>query len=441
VPATDPLGSPSRKRLLVLSYHAPPGQAVGGLRWWGLSRHLARRGWHVRLLTAEAAAADEPCPEGMTVEVISRRLTLATRYNRWAVTRRSARAAPAFREPPDPGPTGVGSGSFRTLRTALSGLLVFPDEGRGWLINAARAVRRNVHEFSPDVVVSTGPPHSVHLAAWAGVWRRGTAWVADFRDPWADEAQLHIRAAWAAPLMYRLEAGVIRSAQRVLTNTTKQMSAFQERYPDITVDCLPNGVDLEGLPSRISPDSRRLTMVHLGTLYHRRDPIPAVRAFALFVRRNPAAAADGSKLLFVGSMGDDYRQRIQTTATEEGIGGLVGLEGVRPRAEALEILATSDISLVLAQDQETAIPAKIYESVGMRIPTLVITEPDSATGEAARRLGAAVHVPSDVEGMAGTMEKVWAGQWDVDLPHGVRVDYAELAEDAEYLLLETLGGS
>lgn len=438
MPATESLSAPPRKRLLVLSYHAPPGQAVGGLRWWGLSRHLARRGWHVRMLTAQTAAAGEPCPEGMTVEVIPRRLTLATRYNRWAVIRRSARPTPEPKRPSEPARTGAGSASFRALRTALSGLLVFPDEGRGWLINAARAVRRNVHEFGPDVVVSTGPPHSVHLGAWAGVWRHGPAWIADFRDPWADEAQLHIRAAWAAPLMYRLEAGVIRSAQRILTNNLKQMSAFRERYPGVTVECLPNGVDLEGLPSRIPPASRRVRVVHLGTLYHRRDPIPAVRAFAHFVRRNPAAASDGSRLLFVGSMADDYRRRIQATAREEQIGGLVELKGVRPRAEALEILASSDISLVLAQDQETAIPAKIYESVGMRIPTLVITEPDSATGEAARRLGAAVHVPADLEGMAVTMEKVWSRQWDVGLPHGVRVDYADLAEDAEQLLLETL---
>src|SRR6266571_3575747 len=40
------------RRLLVISYHFPPDGSVGGLRWAGIAKYLARLGWDVCVLTA-----------------------------------------------------------------------------------------------------------------------------------------------------------------------------------------------------------------------------------------------------------------------------------------------------------------------------------------------------------------------------------------------------
>src|SRR5256885_1103621 len=40
------------RRLLVISYYFPPDGSVGGLRWAGITKYLAREGWQVAVLTA-----------------------------------------------------------------------------------------------------------------------------------------------------------------------------------------------------------------------------------------------------------------------------------------------------------------------------------------------------------------------------------------------------
>ncbi len=427
------------RRLLVVTFHSQPGTQVGGLRWWGLSRHLAARGWEIRLLTANPAAEKQSVPEGMTVESVVPDVTLNDRYRGWRKARDTndpkgtdgdSAAVRSHRRGSTRSP-----GALRRFRRELGGLLSFPDEGRGWLLPAQRAVSRRIGAFQPSVVVSSGPPHSTHLAVLAALRSHRTPWVADFRDPWSDEGRAHLDIFWAQPLLGRCEASVVRRATRVLTTTPELATILQNRFPASTVQCLPNGVDMATLPERSTSEITELNVVHLGTIYHRRDPLPVVRAFALFLRRTPEARRSGSRLRFIGRVDSLYEEKIRRVAGEEGILEHVELGGLRPRAEALEILARAGVSVVLAQDQGTAIPAKIYESVGLGIPTMVLTEHGSATAAAGRRLGAAVHPSEDLEGMARSLEAAWLDEWDGSVPSGVAVDYAELAGQAEKILL------
>ena len=431
-------------RVLIVSFHSPPGGGVGGLRWWALGRHLARRGWRVHLLSAQTGTPRQTVPEGMVLEGISPQTTLNDRYRRWKRSRLPPQTSQAASAGEAKGKGQVGdrrdrSSGLGAFRRELGSLLSFPDEGRGWLLPAARAVRGSVSAFRPSVVVSTGPPHSVHLAAALGLRGSSIPWVVDFRDPWADEARAHLDAAWAVPFLARMEASVIRSSGQVLTTTPELARVLSRRYPGAMVRWLPNGVDVDTLPHRDAGRGHRFSLVHLGTLYHRRDPVPAVAAFARLLQRNPSMRRDGAVLKFVGRTGSAYRTAIEAMARELRVADHVELTGVLPREEALRLLAGSTVSLVLAQDQETAVPAKIYEAAGMGLPALVITEPESASAHAGRRLGAAVHSPGDVEGMVRSLESAWWGEWSGELPPDTVVDYAELAKWAETILLRSAG--
>jgi len=425
-----------RRRLLVVSFHAPPDGAVGGLRWWGLSRELARRGWLVRLITA----ADAPTtvnPEGMRVQRVPASRTLNDRYSRWRQSHREEDGGEEA-EPTAPNEESsgwrFGSGATRILRREVGGLLSFPDAARGWFFRALAEVRKSTKEFEPDVVISTGPPHSVHLTVGLALCGMRMPWLADFRDPWGDEARLHQDVAWAAPVISKLEAWVGRSADGLLTNTPELASVFRKRFPRASVECLPNGVDIDELPKRSSDPYPGLSIVHLGTLYHRRDPLPVIRAFSRFLRSHEDARAD-SKIRLIGHANPGFRERIAAVAEEEGLADRVELVGRKSRKDALEVLARSNLSLVLAQNQGTAVPAKIYESIAMGIPTLAVTESTSATASAARRLGAAAYSSEDIDGMAEAMADIWEGRWNGRIPQGTRVTYAELAVDAESLLI------
>src|SRR3989442_15204150 len=51
---------PNRRRLLLISYHFPPGQAVGALRWEKLAGFAAERGWGLDVVTLDPSALPDP---------------------------------------------------------------------------------------------------------------------------------------------------------------------------------------------------------------------------------------------------------------------------------------------------------------------------------------------------------------------------------------------
>ena len=460
---TEDLRDSDQRRLLVVAYHAPPGRAIGGLRWWGLSKHLALRGWRVHLLTSQEGAAQEAVPSGMTVEEVRQLATPNDAYRafkRRLHERRRKRNGPSQAASAGRGGRsdsrardrdagGAGSrekGPLKELGRDLGGILAFPGEGQGWILPASRAVRRAHEQWAPSVTVSTGPPHSVHLAVACGrPPDRSVPWVVDFRDPWADTARAHLDASWTPLVFSRLEASVIQAADHTLTTTPELAEIYRRRFSGSQIGFLPNGVDLSAVregadprPRRERPGSQEFHVLHLGTLYYNRDPVPAVRGFAELLRTLPESERGRARLSFIGTASAAYRARIEGVAREEEVQGHVEAPGPVPREEALQILSRASVSLVLAQNQKTAVPAKIYEAAGLGIPALVITESGSASAGAGRRLGARVHDPSDIQGMARALRAAWSGEWTGALPPGVSVDYRELSADAEALLLRTV---
>jgi glycosyltransferase involved in cell wall biosynthesis len=424
------------RRLLVLSFHAPPELAVGGLRWTGLSRHLAERGWEVRMITASPGAETVAHPEGMHVSEVHRRTTLQSHYRRrrWKAIE-SDGGIDGNRAAGEPSARVMTEGRIvRAVRSNMGDLLWFPDHGRGWVLRAARATRRAVHQWAPDAVVSTGPPHSVHLAAGIALVGAGVPWMVDLRDPWATPAQGHRHACWSVALTRRLEAKVFQRASMILTTTPELRDTLKSHYPTARLEWLPNGVDTRELPQRPAERPAGVVITHLGTVYFNRDPTPVLRAFARFLAAQPDAATAGSAVRFVGNVSGDFRRRLKQTVMDLGIAEHVEIIGMVPRARALEILAESRMALVLAQGQSTMVPAKLYESVGMGLPTMVVTETDSATGREAKRLGAAVHGPDDEAGMTAVMTTAWLdGEApDSEVPAGV--DHAHLAGKLEEFL-------
>src|SRR6267143_316057 len=120
-------------RLLVITYHFPPDGAVGGLRWAGITKYLARLGWQVSVVTAAApptgnsATLDahvERCPRLRTLIDYCRELRSLYQRSRRSVPT-SSRVGPAGRP-----------GLLRRVRGEVVEFLAFPADGRGWVFRA-----------------------------------------------------------------------------------------------------------------------------------------------------------------------------------------------------------------------------------------------------------------------------------------------------------------
>ena len=443
MPAGRHMIAPSpRRRLLVITYHFPPDGAVGGQRWAGLSKYLARLGWDVHVVTS-GPPDGTPLPANVYRYHRVRRATLNDAYN--AVARR-VRSAVSNRANTAPEPTTAAAGGRSAslpARVISNGRLVaqlalgFPDVARGWVLRAAGVARGLLRQHDFDAVVTSGPPHSAHFAGWLATLGRREAFVVDMRDPW-----LQTHKKWGAygavagsvqSLIAALQRTVFRRASAIVVNTHEFVEHLHELDAALPVSHVSNGVDLEGLPLRTAARFDTISIAYVGTLYVGRNFSTVLGALASLARDRSDQAARVT-LRIAGHMDPPHEERLRGQLAADGLTENVHIYGRLPRQEALDLLARSELALVLAQEQPTQVPAKIYECVGLGVPTLVVAERDSAAAREARRIGAMTLDTDDVAGMRAILDDLVDGRVPACISAKVPISYEALAVQMDGIL-------
>jgi glycosyltransferase involved in cell wall biosynthesis len=429
------------RRLLVITYHFGRDGPVGGLRWLGITKYLARLGWKTAVVTA-APSIEHDASIDAHVESCPR---LGTFLDGGRLLRRLAFGSlRSFPQESRVGHPSERPGLLRQLGREVVSLLAFPDEARGWILRATLRTRQLIRRFKPQVVVSSGPPHAAHLVAAMATMGSSVRWWIDLRDPWAgpflDIWQSHPRlgSRMFRTLSPPLERLTVRAAHGVITNTRQLAEALVARHPDVPITCIPNGVDPEYLPPPARYRYPGMSIAYAGTLYAGRDLGPVMRALRIFFERYPEAAQAGSKLRIAGHADPGHARAFSDAVAETGMEQYIEVLGPLPRAQAQNVLARSRLAVVLAQQQALQIPAKLYESVAMGIPTLVVAPADSATAVEGERVGALVRDSGDVEGIACVLERVWRDGSRRRSPCPVPITYEAIASAVDQLLSEAV---
>jgi glycosyltransferase involved in cell wall biosynthesis len=140
-----------------------------------------------------------------------------------------------------------------------------PDARRYWIKPSVRFLKEYLRDHPVDWIISTGPPHSVHIIARNLKRKLGVRWLADFRDPWTDIDYFHRLPL--TPVSYarhrKLESTVLSEAN-ILTVVSKQM---QQKYLPYNKRChvVPNGFEGE-IKSPQVYKGRFFTLTHIGML-------------------------------------------------------------------------------------------------------------------------------------------------------------------------------
>lgn len=420
---------PVRGRILIVAFHSPPSIAVGGLRWWGLARHLKRLGWDVDLLTSGSESSVPPV-SGVTVLRVAQASTLQDRYRQW---RSGSSEGPGVVQG-TPAPE-VESRTHRKglMREIFAGFLGFPDEARGWLIRATKRGMERARAFRPDIVITTGPPHSMHVVGGLIASRVGARHVMDYRDPWTDSRAP--TSVWDRFQRWQ-ERRLLRDADMSLATTEEHGVRISDSFSGTLPLWVPNGVDADALPSRVEPQPGEGYAVHLGNLYLGRDPSALLDGYDEYVRTARAAAI--IPLRFIGTVKEPFRGKLQARMVADSMRDRVSIEPPIPRESALSVLASASLSVVLATRQPEVVPAKLFESVALGVPTLVITEQESASAAAARRVGAMVCEPTDAHMIATCFEQAASGSLKSVQREDALITHQQIAAVLDRQLLELL---
>lgn len=427
---------------MVITYHFPPDGAIGGQRWAGLSKYLARLGWEVHIVTASNAGEEKSTPN-VHRHFRRRRRTLNDLYRAVAArTRQRSTAHDSLTRENPALPRSFDWGKpFGAVRRLVGSAMSLPDDGRGWVAAAAVGARGLLRQQEFDVVISSGPPHSAHFAGLAATLGRDAQFWMDMRDPWSVRPRFDPHGNDLARLEHlvlrQLARLVFPRAARVIVNTIQFQRQLGASEPDLRVTCLPNGVDLEHVPARNAAEVEPGSIAYVGTLYTGRNLTSVCAAMRRILDANPEAAAT-LRLDVAGPMDDPHRRKFQDEIKAAGLTSVVNIHGSLPRAQALQLLRRSHLALVLAQDQPMQVPAKLYESVGLGVPTLVIAEDTSAAACEARRIGALTVDNADVDALQSLFENLLAGGIPTTIQARTPITYAHLATQLDGLLQESL---
>lgn len=406
-----------RRRALVVSYHFPPDPAVGGLRWQKLARYAVARGWDVDVISLDPAALSRRDPDRLAdlpAEVQIHRVPPAgptllewpsRLWDRWRL-HRSATPPASTNGAPTPAPASLSASALRwwpvRRRDLTRAYFAWIDHQRGWRWGtaAARRAQALMARRRFDVVISCGPPHPIHPAVAAFAAAARVPLVLDLRDPWSLLQRLPESVAsplWLARAR-RDERRVVAGAALVVTATERHRDRLRAVHPAdaARIIAVRNGCDDDPLPPPVG--ARRFLVAYAGSVYLDRDPSPLFRAAARLVHEERLSPAEFS-IEFMGEVSTHDGISVEELAARAGVGSHLRIHPSRPRGEALAFLASATMLVLLPQDSDLAIPAKLYEYVRYPAWLLALATRDSATGQLLEGTPAHLVDPADDEGI------------------------------------------
>jgi glycosyltransferase involved in cell wall biosynthesis len=278
-----------------------------------------------------------------------------------------------------------------SLRGWYPRLLALPDRWQSWIITGTRAGRRIVREQRPAALLSTFPIASAHAIGLRLHRATGLPWVADFRDPMAQDGYPTDPAVWRS--YARIEKQVFAHADRITVTTQGTAEYYEARYGDKArqqLRVIENGFDPDAFPAEsatrasAAPGAKML-LLHSGGIFPKdRDPEPFLKALARLQREGVVS----EQTLLVRFRASGYEDRYQRMIDTLGLGKLVELAPPMPYNQAVEEMQLAD-ALVLFQAStcNRQIPAKLYEYLYAGRPILGVTDPAGDTGRLLARVG------------------------------------------------------
>jgi glycosyltransferase involved in cell wall biosynthesis len=371
------------KRVLIISYYWPPNGGAGVYRWLKMSKYLPEFGWQPVVYTPEnpEVVADDPGllkDVGDAVEVIKHPITEPfSLYKRFTGRAQHERVQTAFLSEKHAG------GWKEDLALWVRSNFFIPDARVWWVKPSIRFLKDYVREHPVDAIISTGPPHSMHLIARGLQRATGLPWIADFRDPWTGidfYGQLSL-TKWADRKHHRLEREVLSHADRVVTvswSWAKDLEVLGAK----NVEVITNGFDRADIPKETVAVDDRYSLVHIGSMSATRD-LPGLWKALAAIGENDPVFRERFVLRFVGPV--DHS--VVESATAAGLGGHIERMGRVSHAAAMHEMQRARVLLLPINDTPNSagiLPGKLYEYLSVGRPILAI---GPSGGDVARVLG------------------------------------------------------
>ncbi|HWY98677.1 MAG TPA: glycosyltransferase family 4 protein [Bacteroidia bacterium] len=366
------------KKVLIITYYWPPSGGAGVQRWLKFVKYIREYGWEPIVYTPENPESPtnddslaKDVPEGVTV-LKTPIWEPYNAYKKFIGQKKGEKINAAFlSESKKPKKT-------EKIAVWIRGNFFIPDARVFWVKPSVKYLENYLKQNPVDVIISTGPPHSMHLIAQKLKEKLNLPWLADFRDPWTNidfYADLMLTSG-SDRKHKKLELGVLQKADAVvsvgetmseeLKNILEKKASKQNKFYSIT-----NGYDPDDYIStgEVKPD-KKFTMAHIGSLDKSRNPKLLWKVLSELVKKDSAFVND-LEIKLVGKVDFSVQEDIE----KNGLASHLNKIAYLTHKEVTLVQKQSQVLLLLINKTPNAkgiVTGKFFEYMAAKRPILVI---------------------------------------------------------------------
>lgn len=346
----------TNQKILIISYYWPPAGGPGVQRWLKFTKYLPEFGWKPTLFIPENPSypiIDESLENEVSpdLEIIKTKI-----WEPYQLAEKFGKDNKKFK---------AGQFDVKKNQTWKSKLSIFvrgnffiPDARVFWVKPSINYLKKYLAENHFDAIVTTGPPHSMHLIG-LGLKKEfpNLKWIADFRDPWTEISYYkHLKLTNSADKKHKnLEQKVFQNADITLATSFADAENFRRKGANAI--CITNGFDK--MEVEVEVETEKFTLSYIGVLEQLRNPENLWQVLKDLIAENREFSND-FELKFVGKIDDLILNKLENSTLKNSIKNV----GYLSHEESNLEMQQSDLLLVTNFPEEKSkgiIPGKLFE--------------------------------------------------------------------------------
>lgn len=381
------------RKALIITYYWPPAGSSGVQRWLKFVKYLRDYGWEPIVYTAnnpEVSATDESLysdiPEG--IEVIRRNVPEPYKLYKFITGNKGKKIGVGFT-------SGTSkSGILNSLAIWIRGNFFIPDARMLWIAPSTRYLSKYLVDNPVDIIITTGPPHSLHLIGLKLKKRFNTPWIADFRDPWTGiyfYKDLKLTRI-ADSINRRLERKVLKSSDLTVVVSKVMFDSFK-RMGVKRIEIIPNGFDHTEYDFNVNLNNSVFSLVHVGTIPPNSNSKLFWKAISNMAKNN----MEFNQKLHIQFVGDIDSTVIESLK-EYNLLEKSEMVGYKPHSEIPLFQKSAQVLLVfIPSNSKEILTGKIFEYLAANRPIIAVGPVGGDLDNLLSETGAGIMLPSDSE--------------------------------------------
>ena len=357
-----------QKKLLIITYYFPPAGGPGVQRWLKFVKYLPE--FDIQPIVYVPENPTYPIiDEGLVNEISDKVMVLKNKI--WE----PYQLASIFSKKKT---KKISSGIFphQKKQTFLDktflwvrGNLFIPDARVFWIKPSVSYLEKYIKENNIDTIVTSGPPHSLHLIGLELKEKLGVKWFADFRDPWTTIGYHNALrlSGYAAKKHKNLEHKVLNSADVIIVTSKTTKTEFQG-ITDKPISVITNGYDVENV-ERQTLDTK-FTLAHIGSFLSDRNP-KFLWECLVELLNEISGFKSHLEIKLIGAVS----QEVLDSIGEFNLDSYLTLLGYVSHHEAIAHQKKSQVLLLIeinSEDTKSIIPGKLFEYMVSNRPIIAI---------------------------------------------------------------------